>query len=192
MGHSHGKRWSDAMLLAELREHTDRLGRMPTVNELRTAGRNDLAVAATRAGLQRLRVLLGLSEKDSGTARGRRCEEYVAGVLRLAGHDVERQSTRAPFDLLVDAVVRVNVKSAAYHEYSGTDSVCRGHFFGIGDTWKRCDVFAFVPLDTTETPTVLWVPAAEAQQQTLTLTRAHPFHGRTSYTATVSALRKAS
>lgn len=182
MGHSHGQHWNEAKVLAELRPHVERLGRMPSMPELRLAGRNDLAIATIRwVGLARARQLLGVEEKDSCTARGRRWETYVEGVLESFGYSVTRQTTKSPFDLLVNGRVRVNVKSASSRAYKmKTSGTCSGHFFGIGHTWKHCDVFALVRVDGTETPTILWVRADELKQQTLTLTKNHPFHQRTS------------
>lgn len=180
MGWSHGQRWTTERVVSELAPHAKRLGRMPSMPELRSAGRNDLACAVMRLGLKKVRQQLGLDLKPSQTEMGQRWEVYVEGVLRSLGHQVERQTTRAPFDLLVDGRVRVNVKSATFRSYRTGNSVCSGHFFGIGHTAKRCDVFALVRVDGSDTPAVLWVRSSELQQQTLTLTKNHPFHQRTS------------
>jgi len=132
---------------------------------------------ARRGGFRQWATRLDLAVKASETSFGQHWEEYVAGCLRALGFDVAAQTTKAPFDLLVDGLVRVNVKSARWHEYGP----CRGHFFGIGDTWKMCDVFALVRVQDNSSPLpVLWVPSAEAQQQTITLTKSHRFNGYTS------------
>lgn len=111
---------------------------------------------------------LGLETKKSETLFGHEWEAYIHGLLVATGYASERQSTKAPFDILVDGRVRLNVKAARWHAYGP----CRGFFFGIGKTWQRCDAFALVKVSDGP-PEVLWVPSSEAQQQTITLTGKH-------------------
>lgn len=150
---------------------------MPSRRELVEMGKEPLASTVTRldGGFRGTAKRLGLSLKASCTAFGQDWESYTEAVLRNLGYEVERQTTKAPFDLLVSGKVRVNVKSARYHEYGP----CKGFFFGIGTTWKRCDVFALVKVDA-PTPPILWVPSAQAQQQTITLTGRHRLNAFTS------------
>jgi hypothetical protein len=105
--------------------------------------------------------------KDCETHRGYEWEEYVLRILEDAGYRVERQTTKAPFDLLVAEKVRVNVKSARWNSYGPS----KGFFFGLSDTWKSCDLFALVK--DQKNAEVLWVPSERLAQQTLTLTPVH-------------------
>lgn len=178
MGYAHGERWTTERIDSEVRIIAARFyGRMPSATELRMADMNSLACAIGRqaGGYRGVAKRLGLPLKDSCTAFGQDWEMYVEAVLKNLGHAAERQTTRASFDLLVNGKVRVNVKSARYHEYGP----CKGFFFGISDTWKRCDVFALVKVDG-PTPPILWVPSSEAQQQTITLTGKHRLNAFTS------------
>lgn len=142
---------------------------MPTVPELQSIGLNGLAckVAKTK-GFRGWARHLGLGIKQTCTSLGQSTESRIADELRAFGRDVQRQSSGAPYDLLVDGRVRVNVKSARWREYGA----CRGYFFGIGDTWRRCDVLALVGIGG-PAPRTLWVPSSEARQQTITLTLKH-------------------
>lgn len=178
MGYAHGQRWTDERLESEVRTIAAQFGnRMPSAPELQAMGNNSLANAISRqhGGYRAVAKRLGLPLKDSCTAFGQDWETYVDTVLKNMGYTSKRQTTRAPFDLLVSGKVRVNVKSARYHEYGP----CKGFFFGISDTWKRCDVFALVKVDG-PTPPILWVPSSEAQQQTITLTGKHRLNAFTS------------
>lgn len=115
---------------------------------------------------------LDLDLLDSETARGQRWEGYVQAVIEATGRKVERQTTKAAFDLLVDGQTRVNVKSAVFSVYGA----CKGFFFGLGSTWTTCDVFSLVKVDGSLTPQILWVPSSEAKQQTITLTKKNRFN----------------
>lgn len=147
---------------------------MPSTTELHALGLNALAckVSRTRGGFRGWASHLGLSLKDSNTTFGQAWEAHVAAFLRELDYRVEAQTTKAPFDLLVEGRCRVNVKAATYHAYGA----CRGYFFGIGDTWRNCDVLALVKVPLAEEPSILWVPAHEARQATITLTERHRFN----------------
>jgi hypothetical protein len=174
------RRWTDADVEQELRiAVAKKAGAMPSANELRAMGLNALAcqLARTGGGYRAWARKLGLAPKSSETAFGQKWEEYVAGYLRALRYDVVQQTTKAPFDLLVNGRFRINVKSATWHEYGA----CRGYFFGLANTWRHCDVFALVRVQQDSSPLpILWVPAGEAQQQTITLTGKHRFN---TYTA---------
>lgn len=134
------------------------------------------AVISRRGGVTKWAAMSSLSTRnESCTRRGWAAELLVASELADRGYDVERQRrAKAPFDLLVDGRIRINVKSATYHEYG----VSKGYFFGIGDTWKRCDVFAFVAMHRDGSRTTYWAMADEVKQQTLTLTPSHWVNSR--------------
>lgn len=177
MGHSHGKQWTEAAIESALSWYVSAFGRMPSVPELNALGAGQLANQACRTlGMRGWADRLGAEPKDSETRMGQRWEAYVFTMLVGEGFNVSRQTTKAEFDLLVNGSIRVNVKSARWNEYPTKTGVCSGYFFGIGKSWERCDLFALVADDGSESPRVLWVPAAEAQQQTITLTRRHRFN----------------
>jgi hypothetical protein len=179
VGYSHGKRWTDEDVERELRHIVATTGMVPTAQRLGAAGRQDLSnQIGRRGGFAHWRNKIGLPENDSESAMGHRWETHVAELLEATGHAAERQTARAPFDILVDDCVRVNVKSAHWGAY-GRDNYCKGHFFGIGKTWASCDVFALVAVTDDEPPRVMWVPWHEARQQTITLTKSHRFNGYT-------------
>ena len=87
--------------------------------------------------------------------------------LEALGFHVERQTTKAPFDLLVGEV-RVDVKRARYSEYGAT----RGFIFQLHKVPPTCDVYLLCCVDGAGV--VLdryYVPASEAAVQTITITK---------------------
>lgn len=170
-------RWSEELIEAGLREAAVKVGgRMPSCEELKAMGFNALGckVSRTGGGFRGWAERLGLKLKDSETSFGQQWEDYIEEMLSGAGHAVERQTARAPFDLLVDGLVRVNVKAARY------TAINNAHVFGLNTSWRHCDVFALVKVDGSEVPLVLWVPARKAQQQSIGLTPKHRFNRYTS------------
>lgn len=163
----------------ELREVVGEMGRMPSAPELNARGLGRLATAALRNSPQRGRGAfawwanrLGASLKDSCTKRGVEIENRVAEELLGLGLAVVQQTTRAPFDLLVENRVRVDVKSAQYNEYTTPKGGrCCGHFFGLSKADPTCDLYILCGVDAANA--ILWryfVPSSEARVRTLTIT----------------------
>lgn len=169
MGYSHGTPWTRERVAAELRVEAARRGHMPTVVELQRTGRNDLACAVVRSGgFRQWATTLGLPLSGSETHRGQDEEERTAGFLRERGFRVERQTCRAPFDLLIDSI-RVDVKSA---RPTPMPSAKHGlaHVFALSKVPPTCDLYLLVGLDAGGA--VLWryfIPAAEAHVRTITI-----------------------
>lgn len=181
MGWTHGRRWTDALVESEVRSAAESFGgRMPSAPELNAMGKGSLAslISRTPGGYKGWARRLGLEMKKSETLFGHEWEAYIHGLLTATGYESVRQTTRAPFDILVDGRVRLNVKAARWHAYGP----CRGFFFGIGKTWQNCDAFALVKVSD-KPPEVLWVPSSEAQQQTITLTGKHRLNACTDMAA---------
>lgn len=154
----------------------DIFDRMPTNAELVSLGASSLAkFVGNSGGFAQWAELLGSRMKPSESLMGKRWERYVADLIRATGRSaVEQDPIKAPFDILVNDSVRVNVKSAHFNTYiMKNGGKCAGYFFGIGSTHKRCDAFALVCDDGSEDPRILWVPAHEMRQQTVTLTKRH-------------------
>lgn len=136
MGWSHGKSWDDATIESELRLMAGELRRMPSVNELKASGANDLACAIVRSGgFLKWSERLGLGRKSSETHRGQKWERHEADYFRSLGFTVEAQSARAPYDLLVNGH-RVDVKSSmltrhGWYQFGGIDRGAGCDFFDL-------------------------------------------------------------
>lgn len=159
--------WSRASVEEEIRLAAATVGgRMPTAKELQRAGRNDLACAIVRfGGFRQWATDLGLALSGAETHVGQGEEERTAEYLRGEGFTVERQTCKAPFDLLVDGV-RVDVKAARPTMLRTT----RAHVFALNKVPPTCDFYIMVGLD--EDGAVLWrcfVPAMAAQKRTISV-----------------------
>jgi hypothetical protein len=181
MGWSHGNRWTEEQIEAELRGVAQELGRMPSANELRARGKNDLACAIPRAGgYKAWAERLGLAQKGAATHRGLRIQGLVAAVLRERGFLVDEMTTRAPYDLLVNGKARVDVKSARFSNFplqvvreDGTTRTWNraGFVFGLNKAEPTCDLYILCGLDDKDT--ILWsyyIPADKARVQMITIT----------------------
>ena len=133
--------WNEVTVAAELTAAAVPFGRMPTTKELHEIGRNDLALAASRrGGLAYWSVKLGLALKGEKTQFGLAIEEKICVWLREQGWDAVRQNRRAPFDILVNGKLRIDVKAARFTSYA-TDYKYREEGFVFNTKKNRCDLF---------------------------------------------------
>lgn len=118
---------------------------MPSSNELRALGRNDLAgQISKKGGFPTWAARLGISRKHSDSDTGWDGEIALAESAAKNGFTVERMTgVKAPYDLVLDGVVRVDVKTARFAEYGP----CRGWFYRVGKA-IQADVLALYQLDT--------------------------------------------
>lgn len=119
--------------------------RMPTSVELvRKLGRNDLHIKICRTKkYEGWANHLGLERKVSNTLIGQNNEGLVTDYLRSAGHVVERMSTGHPYDLLVNGVVKVDVKTGGPSYANGS----RVHTFGLSKKDQTCDLYVCIAID---------------------------------------------
>lgn len=176
------KKWSDAEVERVLLEASASLGgRMPSANELRAIGQESITSRIVRTGgFRHWSERLGLRQKQGSGAHefGERWEVFVHGLIVAMGWKSELQRRHAPFDILVDGRIRIDVKASKWHDYGAV----RGFTFWLGESWQRCDAFALVKVSDGP-PEVLWVPSSEAQQQTITLTGKHRLNACTDMAA---------
>ena len=136
MARSHGTEWTDELIAVRLVEQAKSFGRMPTAGELRARGMNDLAcVISRRGGFLRWAKELRLETKGTETHRGQKWERSEAGYFAELGFEVEEQTTKAPFDLLVGGR-KVDVK---------TSTLNKSGWFQFGSI-KRCVDCEFLDL----------------------------------------------
>jgi hypothetical protein len=152
--------WNDDLIEAALRLDETRLGRMPTANELRFLGQNDLACAISKHGGFRFWACrLGLRQKGTETHRGQKWERHEAAFFRSMGFEVVEQPTRAPFDLLVNGHC-VDVKSSTRSGWYQFGSIKRG---------SDCDFFDLLCVHNDEVRARFVVPADKACVMSITI-----------------------
>lgn len=111
---------------------------------------------------KRLGLRMKPSETEFGQSWERREEEFFRGMGLL----VEKQTTKAPFDLLVGKK-RVDVKAGRWLEYGPS----KGFFFAGLRRGEGCDLFDLVCVEGDEVKCRFIVPAEMARVQTVTITR---------------------
>jgi hypothetical protein len=135
------------MIETELRKVTAETGLFPSCSDLRSLGRNDLAIQVSRhGGFLAWASRLGVCRADSDSDFGWRGEVAVCGLFRAREITAERtERVKSPFDILAGGVLRVDVKTANYAEYKA----CRGWFYRIGKQ-PQADLVMFYQYDTGE------------------------------------------
>jgi len=161
--------WTDEKVEQGLKEvmHSLSLSRMPTADELKSVGRNDLHSRISRFGTYRgWAGKLGVDLKESHTNDGQEAEFEVAELLRNKGYIVEHMTTRHPYDLLIDGAVKIDVKMA--NEYFIKES--RVHTFNLVKNKPTCDIYIMVANGSEKSPKRTFVvPSHHVQQQTVSV-----------------------
>lgn len=154
--------WNDELIESALREECKRLGRMPSANELRAVGQNGLACAISkRDGFRAWALRLGLKQKETETHRGQKWERHEAAFFRSMSFEVKEQTTRAPFDLLVNGH-RVDVKSSSLN--------LRGWYqFGEIKRGADCDCYDLVCTNDDGVLARFIVPSSMARVKTISM-----------------------
>jgi len=147
------RRWTSSEFERELQEVAHSLGHFPSNSELRDMGRLDLANQITkRGGFVTWSQKLGIPRVASDCDTGWEGEENAMNHLTKLGFHVESRTTlKCPFDLLLNGVLRIDVKSARFNRYGN----CQGWFYRIGKI-PQSDVILFWQLDTGDFYAVPW------------------------------------
>ncbi len=167
MGYSHGIKWTD--------EHVERIilecmsyhniTRMPSRAELMEfTGNNSVGCRISKTlGYYGWAKKLGLPMKQSETQIGKMGEEQAMRLLILNGFTAERMTTRHPYDLLVDDVVKVDVKTS--HLYHGPT----GNFytFHLEKRFPTCDAYFLIAKGTVDR--VYIIPAKNSHQTQISI-----------------------
>ncbi len=135
-------------------------GEMPTASRLRCVA--GLASAVAKDGYAVWARRLGLTRNRSTTHRGQGWEVHERDFFARLGHVVIRQSTGAPFDLLVSGR-RVDVKTSRLTR-------CGRYVFSRMKKGVHADIFDLLLLDEDVVLARLIVPSSCARQHTLSVT----------------------
>ncbi len=120
--------------------------RMPTRSEIKNYYGNDALTnkISKTGGFSYWAKKLGLEQKHSETSIGIKGEERVAEILLNYGFEVEKTSTKHPYDLLIDGCVKVDVKTANTSYIRGSSI----HAYRIAKKQHTCDFYVFYENDT--------------------------------------------
>lgn len=153
------------MISERIMENYRNTGLMPTNHYLIDTGQSDLAnQISKKGGFLKWAQRLGLIRVHSDSDTGWDGENRVQKILESAGFQVERSmAVKWPFDLLVNKVLRIDVKSANFASYGST----KGWFYSIKKA-PQADLIALHQLDTRET---YWIPWYIIPQSNVTISR---------------------
>jgi hypothetical protein len=148
MGYTHGKKWTEREIIESILAAKKALcvDYMPSKKEIKVVlGNESLANAITRhGGFEYFQQKLNLKKKQSDTLTGDINELYIKQLLEERGYSVEKTKPRHPYDLLVNGIVKIDVKSA-----NPIPSKVRGmneFVFSIKNEQPKCDLFVFVKI----------------------------------------------
>lgn len=142
-------KWNDKLIESELIASMKILNvdRMPTANELKSIGRNDLHCILSRTKkYSGWAAHMGIALKRSETVVGQEAESKMADFLMRSNNfsEIERMSTRHPYDLLIDRVVKVEVKYARSYYSNGYKTIT----FNLSKDKPTCDIYILIAHDS--------------------------------------------
>lgn len=146
-------KWSAEKIEKDLKEIYDRYGKFPSSPFLQKMGRNDLSCKIVKTGgFEFWASKLGLKREHSDSDTGWDGEKSLIRILIEKGFSCKAADhLRCPYDLRVNSLLRIDVKSTNYAEYG----VCKGWFYRIGKD-AQSDVIALHELDTKDTYFIPW------------------------------------
>lgn len=147
------QRWDDSRIEGELRGVAEAMGRFPSTSDLRDMGRLDLTNQVERhGGFLHWARKLGIERRVSDSDKGWKGEDAAADRLARAGLAVTRRTgVKCHYDLLIEEVLRIDVKSARLTQYQH----CREWFYRIGK-YTQADLILLWQLDTGEFYLIPW------------------------------------
>lgn len=157
------KKWSDKDIAQGIVDVHRETGVFPTVSLLKARGQNDLACAIVRGGgFMEWANRLGMEREASCSDMGWDGEMKVMQILAERWPNVTRPTAvKCPFDLLVNGVLRIDVKTAKIAMYGS----CTGWFYRIGKM-PQADIVALYQSDNGH---VYWIPWHQVPASTVTI-----------------------
>lgn len=150
--------WTEEKIHAELLPICAGSGVFPSNSDLQKLGRTDLSNQVSRkGGFIHWSKRMGFKRKDSESDKGWGGEDECLKILiNLGFRAVKAERLRAPYDILVDDCVRVDVKTAMFAEYGP----CRGWFYRVGKI-QTSDLLMLFQGDTKDAYYVPWTVCPE-------------------------------
>lgn len=147
------QKWTDDLVLKAVSEVVSSIGRMPTNSELCSMGLGSVASQIVkRGGFSHFAKQLGAESLYSDSHFGWDGEILAKSLLELNGFTVEvPPHKRAPFDLLVNGLARIDVKTANFARYGP----CSGWFYRIGKI-PQSDLIMLLQYDTKDIYIIPW------------------------------------
>lgn len=148
MGYTHGKKWSHSEMIDEVYKVMKALNikRLPTAKECKlVTGNYSLSnTIVRRGGFNWLAGYLKLDQSKCETRLGRQVEKHIKMMLEQQGYKIEQMSIKHPYDLIVNDVVKIDIKAAnKYHSKESWTS----YSFNLEKSNPTCDIYVIVCID---------------------------------------------
>jgi hypothetical protein len=162
-------KWTDELIEIELKKCISvlKINRMPTADELKQIGRNDLHCKISRTKkYSGWASELGLELKHCETRMGNKYEDLVKTKIEQHGFRVLSMTTKHPYDLLVSDVLKIDVKVGKAHNHFEA----RAHTFALNKKYPTCDLYICVALnENEEIERYFIIPSKHVQMVTLNI-----------------------
>ena len=133
--------WDDESIETELRNMILEMGinRMPSASEMKSFSDDNRLLNAINknGGFRYWSKKIDMNMKSSDSLHGWIYEDMVQSILETRGYNVERMTTRYPYDMLINSSVKIDVKGSK--KYMGST----GNFysFNLEKNCATCDIF---------------------------------------------------
>lgn len=146
-------KWTPDILKEELANIANSLGKMPSSQDLKRIGRNDVSCYISKnGGFEYWANQIGRTREHSDPDTGWEGEKKVLEIFLSKGYSCVRSDyNKCPYDLTLNGIVRIDVKSANYAEYG----LCKGWFFRLGKD-VQSDILILFQLDTNDFYVLPW------------------------------------
>lgn len=159
MGYTHGIRWTEEKAKNEIKDVMKalNLNRMPSRSEIEKVMQTSTLTnyISKNGGFKFWADKLSLNMKKSETSLGKEYEQYITDLLNRKGYEVERMSTKHPYDLLVNMNIKIDVKVS--NLYRGPKG--EFHTFNLEKYNHNCDLFICVCVTDDKVVKILVIPS---------------------------------
>ena len=150
MGYSYGRRWTEDKVEEEINRVKNILGidRRPRNREVSVVtGSSSLNNKISKSGgFRAWAKRLNLNVKNSETSIGHKYEFEIKEILEKLGYQVQKMTTKHPYDLLINDNVKIDVKVSRCCNNNGF----KFYSFNLERKYHNCDIFICVTLDDNE------------------------------------------
>lgn len=170
MGYTHGTKWTDEIICAELKEimRILKIETMPTHSQIINLFGDQSLVNAlvNHGGTKKFANLIGAKIKKCESEYGNEYEvECAEMITKKYGYVVDKMKPRYPYDLLVDGSVKVDTKASRLY-INNNRKICF-YTFNLEKRNPTCDVFVCYCINSNDQIEKTYViPAIELKDKT--------------------------
>ena len=164
MGYTHGTVWTKDLIAQKIRETVKalKLSSMPTRKQfVKYYGDDKLTDKISKTlGYYGWAKELDLPIQSNDTLKGKISEKYAADLLNNRGYETLQMAQNYPYDLLVNHVVKVDVKySNLYHGRQGNF-----YSYALRKKYPTCDIYMLIANSDSGEKKIYILPSKDAIQ----------------------------